>query len=94
MKYLVIAGVVGLFACAGYQAKLEDAKTKANDLKEAVECRADVVKPYLEYVTGEDLVAVLEGADIKDLLEMAGVAKTEFEAAKAAFAACGDLSLK
>ena len=86
MKYLAIA----LFAvgCAGYQAKVEEAKAKVHAAKEAVECRLDVISPYLAYVTSEDLPKYLEGADIVELLQAVDVAKDEVAKAKEAFNAC------
>lgn len=92
------SGVLGLVAlalvscgCAGYQAKLENAQKKAKDLAVKVECRAKVVAPYLDYVLEADLPAVLDGADISDVLAVSGVAKAEVEKVKAEFKACGAL---
>lgn len=92
MKKLLVLGAVALsVGCAGYQAKLDTAKGKAEDLYKKVECRAEVLKPYLDYVTGDDLVKCLEGADIADVLAVAGEADQKVKEVKAAFAACGKL---
>ena len=93
MKKLVVLSAVVLSAvsCAGYQAKLENAQVKAQDVKEKVECRAKVILPYLDYVLEADLPAVLEGSDISDILAMSEAAEDEVAKVKAAFAACGKL---
>lgn len=96
MKKLVVIGAVvaSVVGCAGYQAKLENAQAKARDAAEKVECRVAVIKPYLEYVLEADLPAVLDGADISDVLAVSGAAKEEVAKVKEAFAACGKIVLK
>jgi hypothetical protein len=88
---MVVASVVG---CAGYQAKLEDAQMKAKDLAVKVECRAAIVRPYVEYILEADLPAVLDGASIEDVLSVAGVVEAEALKVKEAFAACGKIELR
>ena len=92
-KYLIAFAAASLVACAGYQAKLATAKEKAKDLKEKIECRAKVIEPYLEYVLDNDLPAILEGADISDILDVTGMAKEECDKIKAEFKACGHIEL-
>ncbi len=87
----VIASVVG---CAGYQSRLDDAQTKARDLKEKVVCRAKVIGPYVAYALEADLPALLDGADIADLMAVSGAVDAEVAEVKAAFAACGKIELK
>lgn len=96
MKNLILisALVASAVGCAGYQAKLENAQAKAKDLKEKVECRARVIEPYVAYILEADLPAVLDGASIEDILDVSGAAEAEIAKVKAAFAACGKLSLK
>jgi hypothetical protein len=92
MKKLVVLSAVVLAAgCAGYQAKLDNAQAKAKDLKQKVECRAKVLVPYLDFVLEQDLPALLDGADIADILAVSGTAEAEADKVKAAFAACGKL---
>ncbi len=87
-KLLAVCCVVGLSACAGYQAKLENAMSKAKDLKAKIECRAKVLNPYVDYVLESDLPAYLEGASIDTVLEVANVVVPEFDVIKAEFKAC------
>jgi hypothetical protein len=91
-KLAVVLGVIGLVGCAGAQAKLADAKSKAKDLYPKVECRAKVIEPYVDMILAEDLPAVLEGLkDVEFVLELAGKTNEEVKAVKAAFAECGKL---
>jgi len=92
MKKLFVLGAVVLAAgCAGYQAKLDSAQAKAKDLKQRVECRAKVLVPYLDFVLESDLPALLDGADLSDVMAVSGEAEAEVAKVKAAFAACGKL---
>lgn len=95
MKNLIVIGAVvaSVVGCAGYQAKLENAQAKAKDAAEKVMCRAEVVKPYVEYILEADLPAVLDGADISDVMAVSGAAKEEVAKVKEAFAACGKIKL-
>ncbi len=87
-KLLAVCCVVGLSACAGYQAKLNDAMAKAKDIKAKVECRAKVLDPYVNYILEQDIPAYLDGADVTDVLVVAGVVDVEFAKVKAEFKAC------
>jgi hypothetical protein len=88
IKYLAVAAVACSFACAGYQAKLNDAMAKAKDIKAKVECRAKVLDPYVNYILEQDIPAYLDGADITTVLEVADVVVPEFDKIKAEFKAC------
>ena len=96
MKNLIVisALVASAVGCAGYQAKLDNAQTKAKDVVQRVECRAKVVSPYLDFVLEQDLPAILDGASVEDMLAMSGEAEAEVAKVKAAFAACGKITLK
>ncbi len=87
-KLLAVCCVVGLSACAGYQAKLENAMEKARDLKAKIDCRAKILYPYVDLILEEDLPALLEGADVTTVLEVANVVMPEFAVIKAEFKAC------
>ncbi len=87
-KFLAITTVLALSACAGYQAKLNDAMAKAKDLKAKIECRAKILNPYVDLVLAEDLPALLDGADITTVLEVANVVVPELDVIKAEFKAC------
>jgi hypothetical protein len=90
-----ILALVSLLAvaagCAGVQAKLADAKSKATDAYPKVECRAEVILPYVDFILAEDLSKYLDGMSVTEILVAAGVAQEEFKAAEAAFKACGGL---
>lgn len=89
IKYLTVAAVaLSVSACAGYQAKLNDAMAKAKDIKAKVECRAKVLDPYVDYILEQDIPAYLDGADVTDVLVVASVFDVEFSKVKAAFKAC------
>ncbi len=87
-KLLAVCCVVGLSACAGYQAKLENAMEKARDVKAKVDCRAKILNPYVDLILAQDLPAYLEGASIDAVLDTAEVVMPEFEKIKAEFKAC------
>lgn len=87
---VVFASVIG---CAGYQGKLDNAQAKAKDAAGKVVCRAKVVAPYVDFILEADLPAVLDGADISDVLAVSGAAKEEVAKVKEAFAACGKIEL-
>jgi hypothetical protein len=95
MKNLIVVGalVASVVGCAGYQSKIDNAQMKARDTYAKVVCRAKVVEPYVEYVLESDLPKVLEGADVSDILDVAGLAEAEVKEVKAAFAACGKIEL-
>lgn len=90
-KLIAVCVAVALCACAGYQKKVDDAKSKAKDLAERVECRAKVLAPYVEFATSEQLTEFLEGADIGELLDAVETSKDAVKQVKADFAACGKL---
>lgn len=93
MKNLIaILGIASLFACAGVQAKLADAKALAKDKAPKVECRAKVLEPYVDAILAADLPAILDGLQsFEGALEAAGVLKEEVAKVQAEFAACGKL---
>lgn len=91
-KLIAVLAVASLFGCAGLQTKLKNAKNKASDAYPKVECRAEVILPYVDYILEADLPAILDGLqDIDYVLEVAGVVSQEAKEVKAAFAACGKL---
>jgi hypothetical protein len=91
-KLVAVLGVLSLVACAGVQAKLADAKSKASDAYPKVECRAKVIDPYVDFILAADLPAILDGLQsFEGALEAAGVLKEEVANVKQAFANCGKL---
>jgi hypothetical protein len=89
---LAIVSVIALaVGCVGVQKKLADAKSAAKDALPKVECRIKVVEPYVDFILAEDLSKYLDGLSITEVLVAAGVAQEEYEAADAAFKACGKL---
>lgn len=90
-KFLAIVSLIAVAGCAGVQAKLADAKAKATDAYPKVECRAEVILPYVDFILAEDLNKYLDGMSITEILVAAGVAQKEYQAVDAAFKACGKL---
>ncbi len=82
MKYLIaIAAACSLAGCAGAQTKIEHVKNQ-------VDCYADLLIPYSEYLTEQQIHDVLNGEDFTPLLEVAGALPAEIAHIKEGIAAC------
>lgn len=85
---IAIALLCGLAGCAGAQNKIDKIQDRVN-------CVVDLLQPYTDYLTEDQLDAVVtdaealvKNADILSALEYAGVAKTEIEKVKAGLKEC------
>ena len=82
MKYLIaISAACGLFACAGAQTKIEHVKNQ-------IDCYAELVIPYSEYLTEQQIHDVISGEDFTPVLEVAGALPAEIQHVKEGIAAC------
>ena len=69
------------FGCAGAQTKIDHVQSQIN-------CYFDLVQPYAELLTEEQLKELTKDLDVISVLEYAGVAKEEIEKVKAGIEVC------
>lgn len=81
-KLMVIGALIGLGACT------PASQQKVNTVVDVVKCKADVLAPYVEYLTSEQFFAALANDDYFDILSDAGVTPKEVEETVKELKAC------
>jgi hypothetical protein len=86
MKNLIAIALLAMSAtaCAG-------AQTKINHVQAQVNCYIDLVEPYADYLTEEQIKSVLDGMDFSEIIAAAQFTKAEVDAVKAGIKVCKNL---
>lgn len=75
MKNLIVLGLVVASAVGCTSAQ----QARVNTAKDALECKLDVLTPYIDYFTGPDFVQAVANDDYFKVLEDAGVTPAQIE---------------
>lgn len=85
MKTLILSS---LFLLAGASACTPATQQKVNNAADIVECKVEVLKPYLDKLTSDQFMAAVAEKNYFDMLSTLGVDPAEVEATVAALKAC------
>lgn len=75
MKNLIVLGLVAVSAMACTSAQ----QTKVNAALDVLECKADVLAPYVAYFRSDEFVQAVANDDYFKVLEEAGVTPAQIE---------------
>lgn len=86
-KLATLLAVVGALACT--PAELQKVNDTVDKVQAQINCRADVLQPYVEYFTKDNLAAAIQSAKAPtEALEAVAVAKEEVEKVVASWKTC------